>query len=670
MTRPWWGADAPVQKPVVVPDLEAGGRRPQPHPTVDAAIAAEIRARIGSFTPSWTLHARDDAGEVLIDLITAQLSATARKVLDQLPLRARLELLRVAGIDPVAPRPRTTMLRFDVSPSAANAVEIPAGFQAAGRGPNGELVVFETDRNVMAVPGTIAVLASGSGGLLESHDNTLGNEAAFAAFGTSPAPNDGIYVAIDSPIAPQPRIAIGWFLATGSGAPAPFAAGTVPASAALPVVVWEVHDGRQFVPVEVLRDETASFTQSGVVELHTPRAWPAVAIGGLATVARWVRARLVLGSWSSPPALRFVVLNCVPASSGETVRDEVLAAFGDPRSPRAQMQVALPPVLERTLQLEVDEGEDQPTAWAAIDSLSEARPDDRVYVLDPINGIVTFGDGTHGMSLPQGFRHVHARSYRTIAPIADLATDAISTLLGSAPFVTAVANPVPVVGGTVPEGVSEVVRRGPRALRAGGRAIAASDYEVCALAAPADVRRAFAVPGLHPEFPGAVLPGVVGVIVVPSDRAQDGSPPMPDGTILRAVARYLAANAAPAGIEVVAVAPSYRRVRVEMQIVVPTGDDLGAAVALISGLIDAYLDPLTGGELGDGWPFGGPIRSMSMIRRLLVAAGGAVLAIPRLNLVIDGIRSVGCVDVPLDDHMLPWPEDHEIIPIYDGEVSP
>lgn len=668
MTRPWWGADEPVQKAHVVADVEAGGRRPEPHTSNAPAIAAEVRARTAAFTPTWTNHQKDDPGEVMIDLVAAQLAATAGDVLDKLPLLARLELLRVAGIDPSAPRPRTTMLRFEVSQSAPGAVAIPQGFQAAGRSPDGQLVVFETDRSVMASPGTISVIAAGRGALLEPHDNKLGATETFLGFGMTPAANDALYIAIDAPVVPSPQIAIGWFLASESGTPPPEAAGTAPAAAPLPILVWEIYDGRQFVPAEVLRDETAAFTQSGVTELRTPRTWPAAALGGLPTVARWVRARFVLGQWSSPPMIRFAALNCVSASSGETVRDEVLEPLGDPRAPRAQAQLGRPPVLEDSLQLEIDEGDDQRVPWLPIDSLSEAHPEDRVYVLDPITGVVTFGDGTHGMPLPQGFRNVVARSYRTIAPLADFKTDALTTMLGSAPFVTSVTNVVPVVGGTPADTIPDVVRRGPAALRAGGRAIASSDYEVCALAAPADVRRACAVPGLNPDFPGATLPGVVGVIVVPSDRAQDGTPPMPDDTILSAVARYLADEVAPAGIEVVAIAPSYRRVRAEMEIVVRVGTDGGAAVAAMSDALDTYLHPLTGGDLGDGWPFGGAIRSMALIRHLLQVTGA--LAIPRLNLVVDNIRNVGCVDVPLDGFALPWPVDHEIIVTFDGRRAP
>jgi len=417
-----------------------------------------------------------------------------------------------------------------------------------------------------------------------------------------------------------------------------------------------------------VRDESAALTQTGVVELGVPRIWPAVALPGLPIAAHWLRARFVFGQWPIPPILQFALLNGVPASSGQTVRDEVLANLDPPGALRARAQLARPPVLEGTLLLTVDEGGAAPVPWRQAGDLASSGPSDRAYVLDSVTGVVTFGDGEHGLPLPAGFRNVIAAAYRTISPAADFAPGSITTMLSSAPFVTSVTNPIAVTGGTIPEDASDVVRRGPATLRAGGRAIAPADYEICALFAPADIRRAHALPGIHPDFPGAVLPGVVGVICVPADP-NDGNPPMPDALDLSEIATYLAANAAPAGIDVVAIAPSYRRIRFEMQIVAPPGADLGAAIAATTSAMDAYLHPLTGGDDGNGWPFGGTIRSLAVIRFLLVRLGGRVLAIPRLNVVLDGLRSIGCADVPINATDLLWPVTHEIIAIHDGEVD-
>jgi hypothetical protein len=106
-----------------------------------------------------------------------------------------------------------------------------------------------------------------------------------------------------------------------------------------------------------------------------------------------------------------------------------------------------------------------------------------------------------------------------------------------------------------------------------------------------------------------------------------------------------------------------------MQIVAPPGADLGTAIAATTLALDAYLHPLTGGDDGNGWPFGGTVRSLALIRFLLVTLNGTVLAIPRLNVMLDGLLSVGCVDIPIGPTDLLWPITHEIIAIHDGEVS-
>lgn len=41
-------------------------------------------------------------------------------------------------------------------------------------------------------------------------------------------------------------------------------------------------------------------------------------------------------------------------------------------------------------------------AWTRISSLSEAGPDDKVFVLDPKDGMIVFGDGVHGKQPPEG----------------------------------------------------------------------------------------------------------------------------------------------------------------------------------------------------------------------------------------------------------------------------
>jgi hypothetical protein len=204
-------------------------------------------------------------------------------------------------------------------------------------------------------------------------------------------------------------------------------------------------------------------------------------------------------------------------------------------------------------------------------------------------------------------------------------------------------------------------RRGPQEIRARNRAVAVADYELMAVRAPgAQVVRAHAVSGLHPAYPGVPIPGVVGVFVVPPDRGE--GPPTPDEGTLRAVAEYLAGAVAPAGVEVVAGAPFYHKVRAEIGVVIDPAADQGDTVRRLTAALNAYIHPITGGEDRDGWPFGGTLRYAPLLRRLVTGVAG-VRAITRLTLVIDGARVAACTDFTPRPHAVLWPAPHEVVPV-------
>jgi ribosomal protein S6E (S10) len=150
------------------------------------------------------------------------------------------------------------------------------------------------------------------------------------------------------------------------------------------------------------------------------------------------------------------------------------------------------------------------------------------------------------------------------------------------------------------------------------------------------------------------------VYVVPPDR--DEGAPTPDEGTLRAVARFLADEAAAAGVEVVAAAPFYHKVRAELGVVIDPAADPGETVRRLTDALDRYLHPITGGEDGEGWPFGGTLRYSPLLRRLVTGVEG-VRAITRLTLVIDGARIAACADFQPRPNALFWPTAHEVVPV-------
>lgn len=686
MSSPWWTRDDFLAQPArMIPDDVPGTVVPELVDSVPAPLLRRLRERIESFTPEWTHLRPEDAGVALVKLFGTQIQPLLER-LNQMPDKALIEFLRAAGIEALPGTAARALLEFEVSDGATQSVVVPVGFQV-GAPPADDsdgIVVFETERTLYAAPGKVSAVFVQEGASVLQIDEFEGDQS-FAPFGDRPIAGRAMLIGIQANASPGPFLSLGCGVAVPPGAPPPAAAGGLfPMPLANPPLLrWEVLDGASFEPAEVVVDESFNLQRSGVVELRVPRRWRAGRPLGVEKEEElyWLRILVVHGSFEEAPKLEFVRANVVRAVAAETIRNEVLEHVpgSDDR-----LRLARTPVLPGSLVLTVFEGppsgdifefDESPgadagvptgpsggTSWSEVADLSMSGPNDRVFELDQTTGEVRFGDGVHGRAVPSGFRHVQATSYRVGGGTRG-AVDAetISTLIRSVPFIIGVSNPLPASGGSDGETDTATIVRGPQEIRARGRAVTEADYELMALRAPgADVARAHAVSGLHPSYAGTAIPGVVGVFVVP--RYRDQGPPTPTEEDLRSVAEFLSGNVAAAGVEVVAAAPRYHRVRAEVAIVIADPSaDVGATVRQVLDELDAYFDPLTGGDREDGWPFGGAVRFMPLLRRIL-ARVEAVSAVPRLNLVVDGVRAPACTDPEISEHGLLWPESHEVIP--------
>ena len=70
------------------------------------------------------------------------------------------------------------------------------------------------------------------------------------------------------------------------------------------------------------------------------------------------------------------------------------------------------------------------------------------------------------------------------------------------------------------------------------------------------------------------------------------------------------------------------------------------------------LHPLSGGEDGHGWPFGGPILYSRVVQRVLAVPG--VDSIRRLVIAIDGEEGPECRDLQIRDGALVYSTEHEV----------
>ena len=676
MSKVWWGKESRngVPKKLFPPELAPSSRQ---------VVRREVTSRIKDFTPEWTNQRPDDAGVALTQLFSEQMEPVLER-LNRLPEKTFVDFLNLAGTQPLQASPAAALLEFEVSDSSPQSVFVNKGFQVGAAPADGssDLVIFETLRDLNAAPAKIAELQVRIDNVFQKI--TAAEGETFLPFANQPEPGRALYIGIASNITPGPTISLGIRIAAAPGAPPPVGDGGV---APLPIapgprLEWSVLNGSQFVPVEILIDETGGLIHSGTVELQLPRVWQPGRPAGLAgtDLLRWLRLEIASGSFEQSPALSSIKLNIVPALAARSIFNEALEPV--PNSRNRQMSLSQKPVLPESLILEVEEGgfapeepelnlpttdDDSTTGlrskvrrWRLVSDLSVFGPDDEVFTLDPLSGIVTFGDGVHGAEVPQGFRNVRARTYQAGGGKAGaVGADAINSLLSSVAFITKVTNPWPATGGLDTEKREQTLKRGPQEIRTRSRAVTTADYALLAREAKgALIERAHAVSGLHPSFPGRPIPGVVGVFVVPPDRG-DGPPPTADEDTLRAVATHLSKFAAPAGVEVVASATKFHRIKIEAAITVRTGADEGRVVRDAVKALNDYLHPLKGGNDGIGWPFGGTLHYQSLVRRLTNI--NDLTAVPTLNIIADGLRSLRCRDFVPEPHALFWPEIHQVV---------
>ena len=673
----WWGREAEGRGQSVIAD-GPGPARIQPVLVAASkeAVRAAVQARIAGFTADWTNPAPDDSGVALVRLFGIQMEPLLGRV-NRLPEKALVEYLRIAGVSPLPATAADALLTFTVAPAAGQSVPVAAGFQAGASGGGSGQVIFETGRTVMATPATLAAVAVTDGGITAAVDPAL---AGFSPLGPVPGPGNALWIGLAAPAgvaSPAPSVSLALIPADTAGTPPPPAAaggGTSPAGPA-PLVSWAVLDGDSIVPATPALDETGGLSSGGIVELDVPAQWrpgrPPCSVG--LPEACWLRALLEYGEYPAPPAYSAILVNAVRASAIQTIRDEPLVPLPDSADGLTQMQLSQTPVVPGSVHLEVDAdpGGDvfgtmpgQSTPWKEVPSLGDAGPTDTVFTVDYGTGVITFGDGIHGAQVPAGFRNVQATQYQAGGGSAGaVAAGAVSAPLTSVGFVTAVTNPYPATGGTDAEPDASAILRGATELRSGGRAVTPADYGVLAVNAPgALVARAQGVAGLHPGYPGRPIPGVVGVLCVAPDPGT-GDPPVPVEDDLLEVSAYLAAQATPAGVQVVAAAATFHTVTIVAWLVLDPGASLSqpALLSTAGATLDSYLHPLTGGEAGTGWPFGGPLSHVALVRCLLSAPG--VLAVPQLTMTLDGISYPPCTDVPIPANTLPWPARHQLLPV-------
>jgi hypothetical protein len=434
-----------------------------------------------------------------------------------------------------------------------------------------------------------------------------------------------------------------------------------------PTLTWEYWDGSSWDELAV-QDETEQLVQPGMIEFVGPS--DAAPLARFGTPLYFVRGRLREDGDPVETTILSIDANAVWATQTQTINNEVLGSGTG--QPSQSFFAARPPVLGGEV-LQVRELDGARAAielpilarqvpstnlnvvtdsqgrirevwviWQEQPNLDLSGPNDRHYVLERTQGRFLFGDGTHGRTLPPGQDNVALQQYQTGGgEDGNVGAATITQLLGGLPFVSGVTNPIPAEGGADAEALADIRVRGPGVLRHRERALAARDYEELAKEGSPAVGVARAVPATDPN--GRPAAGWVKLIVMP--KSQDPQP-QPSLGLRQDVQAYIAARAPAdlAGIDVVG--PDYWPVGVNATISPVDIDQAGPVATAASQALFAFLNPLTGGPDGQGWPPGRSVYISDVA--LALAATPGLDSVSLLELTINGIPQGDEVAVPVD----------------------
>jgi predicted phage baseplate assembly protein len=636
-------------------------------------IIAEVRTRIARYTPEWAPVWTDvndsDPGITMVQVfawMTEMLTYRMAKV----PELNYLKFLQLLGMELNPAESALAEITFpqkDAHPEPY--IIIPERTQVSAESPEGgPPVVFETERALTALTMRLTAVQAfdGYAFMAVTDENTEATQG-FQPFGPLANDDSALLLGFKYPPAfpkpdefPRVEINLAVWVVPDTTKSAALQCGLPDTPAYGPArIQWEFWSGDGWGALSLLKDETRALTRTGHISLKAPAKdpIPRVPIGEVQEPLFWIRGRVERSQYERPPKLLAIRMNTVAARQAETILDEVLGGSNGRRD--QVFRLGNTPVVGDSSRLEVDEGSGyQP--WTRVDDLFGSGANDPHYVLNRTNGEIRFGDGVNGRipvaNVDNATANVIAREYRFGGgKRGNVLAGALQTLVTSIDGVdaNAVGNLLAAHSGRDEETLEQAKKRAPHTIRSRCRAVTVEDYELLAMQA-ANIKRAKALPLFHPDFPGVKVPGVVTIIVVPDG---DGPHPTPSEGTLRTVCAYLDQRRL-LTTEVYVIRPTYQQVEIRAEVIVKDDADLAEVHEGIEKSLLTYFHPLTGGEDGQGWLFGGTIFYSRVYQRVFTITG--VQSIQRLAILLDGEEAPACTDVSIKAGALVYSMEHHV----------
>jgi predicted phage baseplate assembly protein len=610
-------------------------------------LVDEAKKRIPHYTSKWTDHNVSDPGVTLIELF-AWLTETTLYRLNRVPERHYIKFMEMLGIKLKAPVPAKVPVTFWLSAPVETEVTIPAGTEVASTQTETERsIVFTTDANfAMTAPDLKQVMSEtvskNKSEFRQAPRITalavgLTDQQQFRVFSEKPQVNDALYLGFENDLGHQIlRLETEWNDAGGRG-PNPD----------LPPYTWEAstnNPDRPWQPCHVETDRTRALNGHGHIQLHLP-AMGQQSVNGKKLY--WVRVRVKeisaaerregMTPYTSSPLLRKVTAathgGVIPATHAQTMRDEFLGQSDGSAGQRFFLQVT--PILDRhpDEHLLVHVSGEAAQAWSEVEDFADSDGNSRHYTLDSVTGELRFGpamrqpDGAirlYGAIPPRGANLIFKRYRYGGGEEGNVEAGVINTLKTAIPYVGRVSNRQPAWGGLDEETLADAMVRAPQIMRHRDRAVTAVDYEDLALQTPGVTIGRVRCLQPEPSEGGRVAPGQIYVLVVPRARKAEGYLTPEELRLsdeqrerLRAFLderRLLTAR-------LLITAPVYRWVTARVQLRVNPDLEQTAVEAEILSRLYRFINPLTGGERGQGWPFGRDLFVSDVYQSLQGVAG-------------------------------------------------
>jgi predicted phage baseplate assembly protein len=617
--------------------------------------------------PEWTDHNVSDPGVTLIETFAFMADQLLYR-LNQVPDRMYVKFLEMIGLRLLAATPAKAPVTFWLSGPAVTAVGITAGTTVAtSRTDSEESTVFNTRDDLQIIPCVmqdVATLGQDEQAITLRTDG-LKMATAFRAFSEVPVVGETLLVGLNDAV---PRCVVRLDVdaqVEGVGVHPDF-----------PPLAWEAWTGNEWATCLVSSDSTLALNTSGRVLVHVPEKHEASVIDG--TRAGWLRARVIevpedFPVYSASPVIRNLAA-CTVGGTMDAIHADIVSGelLGDSDGvPGQEFPIERHPILAGAgapvLETMSDDGWEE---WEPVEHFAASGPDDRHFVLDAVGGSVRFGPAVReedGSVRQYGAIPPRAMSIRLRGHAVgggrhgNVAKGAINTLKSSIPFVGSVENLESAQGGVDGETIEQAKARGPILLRTRSRAVTAEDYEAIAVEAAPELARVKCVTAGEDE----VNAGSLRVLIVPSAPQVDGhiefGELVPSDDTLQRIAERLD-QVRLIGTRVSVEPPSYRGVTVVARVVARPKADVARIKEEALSALYGYLNPISGGPDGDGWPFGRPVQAGEVYGLLQRIRGVDMVEDARLFGAnpVTGERGKETQKLELDPYSLLFSYEHQV----------